>query len=166
MSFLRTYAIQAVALLLTLILVRWVAIRANRPSPLVDGWYIVKWGLGMRWLSIALCMMMLGAGVVLIPAVARDPIVLTLVVAVVILPVYGALFFWRNWVKYKGDTLIVSTTWGGQKTFQFSELQFAGSIGPRGHAYTTSTGKMIYVNSYQHGAKSLIQRLSGDEVGI
>jgi hypothetical protein len=166
MSFLRTYAIQAVALLLTLVLVRWIAIRANRPTPLVNGWYIVKWGPVLRWLSIAGCVMMLDAGVVLIPAVASDPIILTLVVFVVILPAYGALFFWRNWLKYKGDTLIVSNTWGGQKTFRLSDLQFTGSIGARGHAYIAATGTTVYVNSHQHGAKSLIQRLSRGAGGI
>jgi hypothetical protein len=89
---------QAMTLLLTLFLVGWIAKRASRAAPLVDGWHIVQWGPQMRWLSITLCVMMLGAGLVLIQVVARDPAALALIVSVVALPVYGAIYCWPQLV--------------------------------------------------------------------
>jgi uncharacterized membrane protein len=91
MTWIRPFAVQAITVPLTLLLVRWIAKRASRADPLLDGWNIVQWGPQMRWLSIILCVMMLGAGFVLIPVVARDPADLALMVAVIALPVYGAI---------------------------------------------------------------------------
>jgi hypothetical protein len=166
MSWIRPFAVQAITVLLTLLLVRWIAKRASRADPLLDGWNIVQWGPQMRWLSIILCVMMLGAGFVLIPAVARAPAALALIVSVIALPVYGAIYYWRNWLEYKDDVLIVNTTWKGRQTLRLSDLSFTGAVGPRGHEYTTSTGDTIYINSYQHGANNLIKLLSSRESGI
>jgi hypothetical protein len=166
MTWIRPFAVQAITVLLTLLLVRWIAKRASRADPLLDGWNIVQWGPQMRWLSIILCVMMLGAGFVLIPAVARAPAALALIVSVIALPVYGAIYCWRNWLEYKDDVLIVNTTWKGRQTLRLSDLSFTGAVGPRGHEYTTSTGDTIYINSYQHGANNLIKLLSSRESGI
>ena len=152
----------------TFLLVAWLAKRARRPAPVVGGWHIVQYSDAIRWLWVAVCVAMLICGTFLIASIleGRRASTGTLVVAVllisilVLLPVYGVLFVWRNWVKYNGDTLISSTTWRRPQAFSLADLRFTGAVGPRGHEYTTAAGDTAYINSYQQGASELIEILS------
>ena len=166
MTWIRSFAMLAMTLLVTVILVRWLANRAARTAPIVEGWNIVQWGPQMRWLSIVLCLLMWGAGSVLVPVVARKPAALALIVLVIVLPVYAALYFWRNCLEYKDDVLIVNTIWRRRRTLRLSELIFTGAVGPRGHEYATSMGDSIYINSYQHGANALFKLLASTKSEI
>jgi hypothetical protein len=152
----------------TILLVGWLAKRASRPGPVIDGWCIVQYSPAFRWLSTTLCVAMLTCGTVLIPSIleGRRAPTGTLVIAVlvivvpVLLSIHWMLFTWRNWTKYNDDTLISSTTWKRPQTFSLADLRFTGAIGPRGHQYTTAAGDTAYVNSYQQGASELIEILS------
>jgi hypothetical protein len=114
---------QLLTLPLTVLLVGWLARRARRPGPVMDGWHTVRYSLVYRWLSVAGCGAMLTCGVVLIPSIleGRPASTGTLVFAVlgilvvVLLSAYVMLFTWRNWVKYNGETLINSTTWSDHR---------------------------------------------------
>jgi hypothetical protein len=159
---------QLLTVLLTFLLVGWLAKRARRPGPVVDGWHSVRYAPALRLMSAALCIAMLTCGTVLIQSIFEDrraPIgtlvfAVLIILVVVLLSIYGMLFTWRNWVKYNGETLISSTTWKRPQTFSLAELRFTGAIGPRGHQYTTAAGDTAYVNSYQQGASELIEILS------
>jgi membrane-associated HD superfamily phosphohydrolase len=160
MSWLHTFAAQTITVIVTALLIAWFAKRARRPAPLVDGWHIVKWPLPLRLLSVALSAMMLWAAIVLMQGMQWAPTASTLVVVFVLACLYLMLFFWRSWVKYNGDTLISSTTWGRPRQFRLSDLQFTGEVGARGHEYATPAQGNIYINSYQTGGRALIESLA------
>lgn len=159
---------QLLTLPLTILLVGWLAKRARRSGPVVDGWHIVRYGSAFRWLSAALCVAILTCGTVLIPSILESRrattgtlgFALLVILLAVLLSIYGILFTWRNWVKYNGETLISGTTWKRPQTFSLADLRFTGAIGPRGHQYTTAAGDTAYVNSFQQGASELIEILS------
>jgi hypothetical protein len=159
---------QILVLPITILLVGWLAKRARRPVPVVDGFRLVRYSPVYRWLSVALCVAMLTCGSLLIPAILEGrrastgtlAFAVMIILVVVLLSVYGVLFTWRNWVKYNGETLISSTTWMRPQTLSLADLRFTGEVGPRGHKYTTAAGDIAYVNSYQQGASDLIDLLS------
>src|ERR1700722_4536940 len=113
---------------LTILLLGWLAKRARRPGPIVDGWQVVRYGPPLRWVSAALCVGMLICGTVLVPSSLEDRrapaetlVFGVLVILVpVLLSIYGMLFTWRNWVKYNGETMISSTTWKRPQTFSLA----------------------------------------------
>jgi hypothetical protein len=159
---------QLLVLPITVLLVGWLAKRARRPVPVVDGFRIVRYSPAFRWLSVVLFLAMLTCGSVLIPSIWEGHRASTgtlvfaglIILVVVLLSIYLMLFTWRNWVKYDGETLISSTTWKRPQTFSLADFRFTGEVGPRGHQYTTAAGDMAYVNSYQQGASDLIDLLS------
>jgi uncharacterized Tic20 family protein len=155
---------QLLTLPLTFLLVVWLAKRARRPAPVVDGWHIVRYSAEIRWLFVALCVAMLICGTLLLQSLEgrRAPagMLVVAILVLVLLSIYGMLFTWRNWVKYNDETLISSTTWKRPQTFRLADLRFNGAVGKRGHRYTTAAGDTAYVNSYQQGASQLIDILS------
>jgi hypothetical protein len=159
---------QLLILPLTVVLVGWLARIARRPAPVVDGWHIVRYSAAIRWLLVAICAEILICGTFLVVNILEGgrartsaPVFAVLIIlAVVLLSIYGMLFAWRNWVKYNGETLISSTTWKRKQTLNLADLRFTGAVGPRGHEYRTATGDTAYVNSYQQGASELIAILS------
>jgi hypothetical protein len=159
---------QLITLPLTILLVGWLARRARRPAPVVDGWHFVRYPLALRAISTAGCVAMLTCGSLLIPSILEGPRSQTsspvfgvlVILLIVLFSIYGMLFTWRNWVKYNEETLISGTTWKRPQTFRLAELRFTGAVGPRGHQYKTHAGDTAYVNTYQQGASQLIEILS------
>ena len=154
MTLMRAFAPLAFVLVGAVLLV--VILRSREHGRVIDGWQIVEWSVAIRGMSIALCAMISGATVVLLGSLYKNPSRAILLTAISAVSICYALFFWRNRLKYKDGTIVVSSTWGSARTMRLVDLQFTGSIGPRGHEYSTADGSTIFINSYQDGAKELI----------
>jgi hypothetical protein len=141
-------------------------LRSRKSGRLIDGWHIVEWGVVIRAGSIALCTMISVGATVLLGALQKDSLRAIVLIALVAVSICYMLYFWRNWVKYKDGTMIVSKVWRRPQTIRLSDLRFTGSIGPRGHEYTTPDGSTIYINSYQHGARALIELIANSDRAI
>jgi hypothetical protein len=150
----------AIAVTLALALFLLGALRKRSPGRVIDGWQVVEWGAAMRGLSIVLCVLISAAALFVIESAHADPLRLICLVALIVLSLGYVLFFWRNWIKYREGVVIVGSMWKSPQTFQLSGLQFTGSIGARGHEYSTANGGTIFINSYQRGAGALMDLIS------
>lgn len=153
---------------LTFVLILWVKKRAGRPTADIDGWRIVRWSAAMRCLPLVISVAVLAGGVISITGALEVPresagtlvAIVLLFIVLLFSSLYGVAWFWRNWVKYNGETLVNNTPWDPPQTFKTADLRFTGNVTYRGREFTTLEGDTVYINSFCQGGQELIDLLS------
>ena len=158
------YLFQFFVLLLGAILgALWLRRNRGRPAQVKNGFNVVRWGLGLRFLSAVVLIAMLTACTYFVwLQFATDErgiaALLFLTTPSLAFAVWTALFF-RARNEYNETALIAYNMFGKSRQFVLSDLTVAGPVRWRGHEFSTEAGDRIYVNTYQTGASDLIDLL-------
>lgn len=158
------YVLQFFGLLLFAVLFAfWQRRNRDRPPPIRDGVYVVRWSVALRLMNVAFFIMMLTASVFFIWAkFATDESVpgaiWVLMIPLLALSSYGPLS-WRVRTEYNETSLTAYSRTGQPTQYALSDFTRAGPVSWRGHEFSTESGDKIYVNSYQTGGPALIELL-------
>ena len=158
------YIFQFFGLLLFAVLFAfWQRRNRDRPPPIRDGVYVVRWSLILRLMNGAFFIMMLTACAFFIwTKFATDEnvpdAIWVLVIPLLALSSYGPLS-WRVRTEYNETSLRAYPRTGQPRQYALSDFTRAGPVSWRGHEFSTEAGDKIYVNSYQTGGPALIELL-------
>jgi hypothetical protein len=138
---------------------------SDAPGPIVDGWRVVSWG-NRPWLLVAFALVW-PAGLVSLwwPGTHTHErglgVITVFLLTLTAFFLANAWFYARQRFRYRDDTLICTSLWGGSREFRISELRSIGFESVRGTQIITPHGENIYINKYQPGALVLIELITG-----